>query len=59
MKYHCDLSPLIGAYCPYCTNDGPLCEFDKCDIEEAYNSGNDDEVKEIHKRLKERYDGKD
>ena len=50
-KYHCDLSPLKGAYCPYCTNDGPLCEFDECDIEVAHESGDEEKVKEIHERI--------
>ena len=59
MKYHYDISPVIGDYCPYCTNDGPLCLFDKCDIEEACKAGNDDKLKEIHDRLKEEKDGKD
>lgn len=51
MKYHCDLSPLKGAYCPYCTDDGPLCEFDKCDIEVAHEAGDEEKVKEIHDRI--------
>lgn len=50
-KYHCDLSPLKGAYCPYCTNDGPLCEFDECDIEVAHEAGDEEKVKEIRERI--------
>ena len=53
MRYHCDLSPLNGAYCPYCTDDGPLCDFDKCDIEEAYEASDDDKIMQIHKRILE------
>ena len=51
IKYHCDLSPLNGAYCPYCTTDGPLCEFDECDIEVAHEAGDEEKVKEIHERI--------
>lgn len=31
-KFACDLAQ--GFICPYVTSDGPLCYYDKCDLEE-------------------------
>lgn len=50
----CDLSPLPGAKCPWCTNDGTLCEFDTCPLEEVDDAEKAAELRDqILKEFKE------
>lgn len=37
-KFACDVAP--NCICPYVTSDGPLCEFDKCSLEEKWYEEN-------------------
>lgn len=47
----CDLSPLPGARCPWCTNDGTLCEFDICPLEEAHEANDEKKVYELRDQI--------
>lgn len=56
-NYPCNLSP--NGFCPDCTNDGPLCDFDECPYvgesicvceecnDEAMNRARDDDYAEF------------
>ena len=51
----CDLSPLPGAKCPYCTNDGTLCEFDDCPLEIAHFAEDEKKVLELRADILKEY----
>lgn len=55
----CDLSPLPGARCPWCTNDGTLCEFDTCPLEAVHETGDEEKMRIIRDTVLREYDKED
>lgn len=47
----CYFSPLPQKKCPFCTNDGTLCEFDECPLEIAYFSDDKKKMLEIREDI--------